>query len=422
MAEVTASSRADVSSYETVNHWFDLAADAIGIPDDLRAVLRTSYREVQVQIPIKLADGKTHVFSGYRVQHNGARGPYKGGIRYHHEVDLDEVRALATLMSWKTAIVGIPFGGAKGGINIDTGQCERAELQRITRSFIDKIEKVLGPTRDIPAPDVGTNAQTMAWMMDEYGKLHGHTPAIVTGKPIALEGSYGREAATGRGIVYMFREAAPAIGLRPDECRVVLQGFGNVGSWTARILAQLGCTIIGVSDAHGAVHAEDGLDPQALANHSRESGKVGDFEGGEPISPEELLALECEVFIPAALGGMIHADNADSLNARMLLEGANSPTTPKADEILADKGVHVVPDVMANAGGVVVSYFEWVQNLQHFRWDEREVNEKLGTIMRRAYREVAARAAEDEVSLRVAAYQTGIERVVEAARTRGYIS
>ncbi len=412
---------AEVSNYEIVNHWFDLAADRMGLREDIREVMRSSYREVQVQVPVMLGDGKIHVFSGFRVQHNGARGPYKGGIRYHPEVDLDEVRALATLMTWKTAVAGIPFGGAKGGVNCDVHALDEAELQQVTRSFIDKIEKVLGPQRDIPAPDVGTNAQTMAWMMDEYGKLHGHTPAIVTGKPIALEGSYGREAATGRGIVYMFREAAPALGLRPDECRVVLQGFGNVGSWAARILAHLGCSIVGVSDANGAIHAEDGLDPEALAAHVREGGKVAEFAGSEPITPDELLALECEVFIPAALGGMIHADNADLLNARMLLEGANSPTTPKADEILAAKGVHVVPDVMANAGGVVVSYFEWVQNLQHFRWEEREVNEKLGSIMRRAYREVAARATEDEVPMRVAAYQTGIERVVEAARTRGYI-
>jgi glutamate dehydrogenase (NAD(P)+) len=415
--------RAEPSSYETVNHWFDLAADRIELADDLRAVLRSAYREVQVQIPVKLADDRTHLFHGYRVQHNGARGPYKGGIRYHPDVDLDEVRALATLMSWKTAIVGIPFGGAKGGIDIDPSICTRSELQRVTRSFIDKIEKVLGPTRDIPAPDVGTNAQTMAWMMDEYGKLHGHTPAIVTGKPISLEGSYGREAATGRGIVHMFREAAPGIGLQPADCRVVIQGFGNVGSWAARIVAQLGSTVIGASDAQGAIHAEDGIDPEALQAHVRGGGKLTEFEGEgvEAISPEDLLALECELFIPAALGGMIHAANADLLNTRMLVEGANSPTTPKADAILADKGVHVVPDVMANAGGVVVSYFEWVQNLQHFRWDEREVNEKLGSIMRRAYREVAARASEEEVPMRVAAYQTGIERVVEAARTRGYI-
>jgi len=414
---------AEVSNYDIVNHWFDLAADRMDLRDDIRAVVRTSYREVQVQIPVMLADGKIHVFSGFRVQHNGSRGPYKGGIRYHPEVNLDEVRALATLMTWKTAVVDIPFGGAKGGVNCDASALDEAALQQVTRSFIDRIEKVLGPQRDIPAPDVGTNAQTMAWMMDEYGKLHGHTPAIVTGKPISLEGSYGREAATGRGIVHMFREAAQTLDLQPSDCRVVILGFGNVGSWAARILAQLGCTVIGVSDAHGALHAEDGIDPEALQAHVRAGGTLPEYEaeGVETITPDELLGLECEVFIPAALGGMIHAGNADLLNTRMVVEGANSPTTPKADEILAGKGVHVVPDVMANAGGVVVSYFEWVQNLQHFRWNEREVNEKLGTIMRRAYREVAARAAEDEVSLRVAAYQTGIERVVEAARTRGYI-
>jgi len=414
----------EVSNYEIVNHWFDLAADRMQLRDDIRAVVRASYREVQVQVPVMLGDGKIHVFKGFRVQHNGARGPYKGGIRYHPEVDLDEVRALATLMTWKTAVVGIPFGGAKGGVDCDPHALDEGELQQVTRSFIDKIEKVLGPQRDIPAPDVGTNAQTMAWMMDEYGKLHGHTPAIVTGKPISLEGSYGREAATGRGIVHMFREAAPSLGLQPADCRVVLQGFGNVGSWAARIIAQLGATVIAVSDAYGAVHAEDGLDPEALALHVREGGKVAEYDGdgAEPIAPEELLALECEAFIPAALGGMLHAGNADALNTRIVVEGANSPTTPKADEILAGKGVLVVPDVMANAGGVVVSYFEWVQNLQHFRWDEREVNEKLGSIMRRTYREVSARASEDEVPMRVAAYQTGIERVVDAARTRGYIS
>jgi glutamate dehydrogenase (NAD(P)+) len=413
----------EVSNYDIVNHWFDLAADRMELRDDIREVVRTSYREVQVQVPVMLGDGKIHVFKGFRVQHNGARGPYKGGIRYHPEVDLDEVRALATLMTWKTAVAGIPFGGAKGGVNCDPHALDEAELQQVTRSFIDKIEKVLGPQRDIPAPDVGTNAQTMAWMMDEYGKLHGHTPAIVTGKPISLEGSYGREAATGRGIVHMFREAATSLGLQPADCRVVLQGFGNVGSWAARIIAQLGATVIAVSDADGAVHAEEGLDPEALALHVREGGKVAEFEGegAAAITPEELLALECEAFIPAALGGLIHAGNADLLNTRIVVEGANSPTTPQADEILAGKGVHVVPDVMANAGGVVVSYFEWVQNLQHFRWEEREVNEKLGSIMRRTYREVSARASEEEVPMRVAAYQTGIERVVDAARTRGYI-
>ena len=423
MARKSKKNAAELSNYDIVDHWFGLAADRMELRDDLRAVMRTSYREVRVQIPVTLADGKVHVFSGFRVQHNGARGPYKGGIRYHPEVDLDEVRALATLMTWKTAVVGIPFGGAKGGVDCDATLLDENELQVITRSFIDKIEKVLGPTRDIPAPDVGTNAQTMAWMMDEYGKLHGHTPAIVTGKPISLEGSYGREAATGRGLVYMFREAAPSLGLQPADTRVVIQGFGNVGSWAARIMAQLGCTVIGVSDAGGAIHSEEGLDIEALQAHVRGGGTMAEFggDGVDAISPQELMGLECEVFVPAALGGMINAGNADSLNTKVVLEGANSPTTPKADAILVDKGVHVIPDVMANAGGVVVSYFEWVQNLQHFRWDEREVNDKLGVIMRRTYREVSARAQEEDVPLRVAAYQTGIERVVEAARTRGYV-
>jgi len=414
--------RAEVSNIEIVSHYFELAADRLQIPDDIRAVLRSSYREVQVQIPIKLADGQVHVFSGFRVQHNGARGPYKGGIRYHPEVDLDEVRALASLMTWKTAIAGVPFGGAKGGVNVPANQCTKPELEQITRSFIDKIDKVLGPTRDIPAPDVNTNAQTMAWMMDEYGKLHGHTPAIVTGKPISLEGSYGREEATGRGVVYMFREAAPHLGLDPQQTRVVVQGFGNVGSWAARIIGDLGATIVGASDQHGAIRSEAGIDPHALQAFVHEGGRLPEFDGVDVITPDELLEIECEVFIPAALGGMIHEANADRMRCRMVIEGANSPTTPAADEILLDKGVHVIPDVMANAGGVVVSYFEWVQNLQHFRWDEREVNDKLGTIMRRAYREVDARRKEEDSPLRVAAYETGIERVLEAARTRGYIS
>jgi glutamate dehydrogenase (NAD(P)+) len=412
---------AEVSNFEIVSHYFDVAAERLGLEDDVRAVVRSNYREVQVQVPIRQADGRIHVYSGYRVQHNAARGPYKGGVRYHPEVDLDEVRALAALMSWKTAIVGLPFGGAKGGVNCDPTELSRDELQQITRSFIDKIEKVLGPTRDIPAPDVNTNAQVMAWMMDEYGKLHGHTPAIVTGKPISLGGSFGREAATGRGVVLCFREAAPALGLTPSETRVVIQGFGNVGSWAARIIADLGAKVVGISDAFGAIAREDGIDVHSLRAHMDAGGALTDFDGVEVISPDDLLGLECEVFIPAALGGMIHAENAHLIRARAVIEGANSPTTPTADEILHDNGVLVVPDVLANAGGVVVSYYEWVQNLQHFRWDEREVNDKLGTTMRRAYREVAARGKLDDVPLRVAAFELGIERVVDAARTRGYI-
>src|SRR3954454_11013092 len=413
---------AEVSNYEIVEQHFDRAADNLGLPDDVAAVFRSSYREVQVQIPLKLGDGKIHVYNGYRVQHNGARGPYKGGIRFHPEVDLDEVRALAELMTWKTAIVGIPFGGAKGGVNVSPDDLEPHERQAVARSFMDKIEKVLGPTRDIPAPDVGTNAQVMAWLMDEYGKLHGHTPACVTGKPIPLEGSYGREAATGRGVVYMFREAAPGLDLNPSETTFAVQGYGNVGSWAARLMQELGAKLVAASDANGAIHSQQGIDAQALAAHVEEGGRIVDFEGADEISAEEFLETECDVFIPAALGGMIHRGNADRLRCRMIVEGANSPTTPAADDILTDKGVEVVPDVMANAGGVVVSSFEWVQNLQHFRWDEDEVNERLARIMRKAFGEVSERAERADSSLRQAAYETGIERVVEAARMRGYIS
>ena len=262
---------------------------------------------------------------------------------------------------------------------------------------MDKIDKVLGPNRDIMAPDVGTNAQVMAWLMDEYGKLHGHTPAIVTGKPIALEGSYGRESATGRGLVYLYREAAPKLGLSPSTTTVVVQGFGNVGSWAARILQQLGVKIIGVSNADGAIRSDEGIDTVKLHEFIEQGGKLTEFEGVEVISPDDLIAIPCDVFVPAALGGMIHEGNADRVQCKVLLEGANSPTTPAADEILQDKGVYVIPDVMANAGGVVVSYFEWVQNMQHFRWEEREINDKLGNIMRRAFREVDAVARQKEL-------------------------
>jgi glutamate dehydrogenase (NAD(P)+) len=413
--------RAEVSNLEIVRHYFEMAADRLKLPDDLRVVFWTPYREVTVQIPIRLSDGKVHVFSGYRIQHNGARGPYKGGVRFHPEVDVDEVRALASLMTWKTAVAGVPFGGAKGGVNCPARDLEQSELQKIARSFMDKIEKVLGPTRDIPAPDVNTNAQVMAWFMDEYGKLHGHTPAICTGKPISLEGSYGREAATGRGCVYMFREAAPHLGLSPADTTFAVQGYGNVGSWAARIMQQLGAKMVAVSDANGAIRSDAGIDANALHEHISGGGLISEFGGAEEIQPDDLIAVPCDVFIPAALGGMIHEQNADRMQCKVLVEGANSPTTPTADAILRDKDVYIIPDVMANAGGVVVSYFEWVQNLQHFRWDEREVNDKLGTIMRRAYREVSARAREEGIDLREASYLVGIERVVEAARTRGYV-
>jgi glutamate dehydrogenase (NAD(P)+) len=420
-ANGAAAQGAEMSDLDIVRFHFDRAVERLELADDLRTVFWSSYREVTVQIPVKLSDGKIHTFNGFRIQHNGARGPYKGGIRFHPKVDIDEVRALASLMTWKTAVVNVPFGGAKGGVDCPADQLERSEVQAITRSFMDKIEKVLGPTRDIPAPDVNTNAQVMAWMMDEYGKLHGHTPAICTGKPISLEGSYGREQATGRGCVYMFREAAPQIGLTPGETTFIVQGYGNVGSWAARILQQLGAKMVGVSDASGAIRSDTGIDADDLARHIAEGGGLAEFPGAEEIPADDLFAIECDVLIPAALGGMIHEHNADRINCRMVIEGANSPTTPAADQILHDKGVHVIPDVMANAGGVVASYFEWVQNMQHFRWSEREVNDKLGGIMRKAYRDVSGRAKEERVSLRDAAYLVGIERVVDASRARGYV-
>ena len=394
-----------------------------------RAVMRSSYREVQVQIPVTLADGKIHVFSGYRVQHNGARGPYKGGIRYHPEVDLDEVRALASLMTWKTAIVGHPVRRREGRRQLSTRRrCTEAELQQITRSFIDKIEKVLGPTRDIPAPDVNTNAQMMAWMMDEYGKLHGHTPAIVTGKPIALEGSYGREAATGRGArLHVPRGGAGARPRRRADTRVVVQGFGNVGSWAARIMAELGCTVIGVSDAYGAIHAEDGHRRRgAAARTSARAAQLTEFDGDgvESISPDELLELECDVLHPGRARRHDPRRQRRHAQARkVLVEGANSPTTPKADEILDRQGrlrhprrdgqrrrrrrllLRVGPEPPALPLG----------RARGQRQARRDHAPRLPRGRRRGRRRTTSRCGWRPTRL-------GIERVVEAARTRGYIA
>ncbi|HXW58833.1 MAG TPA: Glu/Leu/Phe/Val dehydrogenase dimerization domain-containing protein [Solirubrobacteraceae bacterium] len=392
--------------------------------------MSTPEREVQVQIPIRLHDRQIHVFSGYRVQHNSARGPYKGGIRYHERVDLDEVRALAALMTWKTAIVDLPFGGAKGGVDCAAAELHELELEQLTRVFVDRIGDVLGPNRDICAPDVDTDAQVMAWIMDEYGKLHGDTPAIVTGKPVSLGGSLGRESATGRGVVHVYSEAARELHLEPAATRVVLQGFGNVGYWTARIITELGCKLIAVSNTSGAIHSAAGIEPDSLRRHLQGGGKLVEYpgakdaKGAQTMAAEDLLALECEVLIPAALGGVVNATNAGSVRARMLIEGANNPTTPKADEILNENGVLVIPDVLANAGGVIVSYFEWAQNLQHFGWDEREVNERLEERMSRAYGEVRERVRAGRTSMRTAAYELGIGRVVEAGRLRrhrGYV-
>ncbi len=415
----------DVSSLATVQHNFDVAADLLGLEDDVRAVLRSPFREVHVQIPVRMSDGRVHVFSGYRVQHNNARGPFKGGIRYHETVDLDDVRALAALMSWKTAIVDVPFGGAKGGINCPGDRMTPAELEEVTRKFVDYIARVLGPDRDIPAPDVNTNAQVMAWLMDEYGKLNGYSPGIVTGKPIALGGSAGRESATGRGVVCVMRDVIDHLGMPATGTRIALQGFGNVGSWVARLAVQSGAHIVGIADQSGAISCPDGVDPVGLLQFRNAGGAMRDYADGRPgidrITGEELLALDCDVLIPAALGGVLTSANAGRVRARAVLEAANAPSTPSADEIMASNGVLVVPDVLANAGGVVVSYFEWAQNRQHFSWDETQVNSRLEAVMRQAFREVVARAVAGRVSMRTAAYALGIERVVNAARLRGYV-
>jgi glutamate dehydrogenase (NAD(P)+) len=416
----SASAPAEISNLEIVTRYFDAAANRIGIADDMREVLTTSQCEVQVQIPIRQSDGHIHCYFGYRVQHNGARGPYKGGVRFHQQVDMDEVRALAALMTWKTAVVGVPFGGAKGGVDCPARQLESSEIEQVARAFMDKIAIVLGPTRDIPAPDLNTDAQVMAWMMDEYGRLRGYAPAIVTGKPVSLGGSHGREAATGRGLVELFKEISPELHLEPERTRVVLQGFGQVGSWAARLLQELGCKIVGVSNTQGAIHREGGLDAGSLLEHLRDGGKLTELSGVDVVSPDELMEIPCELFVPAALGGMINAANAERLKAKLIIEGANSPTTPEADRLLRDMGVLVIPDVLANAGGVIVSYFEWVQNMQHITWDESEVNDRLAAILCRAYREVKERGGED-VPLRVAAYELGIDRVLEAAQLRGYV-
>ena len=423
MAAATDSERlrpAEVSNFEIVTEFFDRAADRLELDDSARDLLRSSYREVQVQVPLRRDDGDVDVYIGYRVQHNGARGPYKGGIRYHPEVDLDEIRALAQLMTWKTALTGVPFGGAKGGVNCDPEKLSEHEIERVTRGLVDRLDKLMGPQRDIPAPDVNTNEQVMAWIMDEYGKLNGHAPAAVTGKPISLGGSQGRSSATGRGVVMCLLDALPSVDIEPEGAKVAIAGSGNVGSWAARIAHEHGMQVVAISNSRCAIRNDDGIDGVALFELLRDGRDLDEFDGAEGIDPGELLTTPCDALVPAALGGMIHAENADLLDCRVVVEGANSPTTPRAEKALAERDVLVVPDVLANAGGVVVSYFEWAQNLQHFRWSEDEVKQRLADTMHGSYREVAERAERDGGGLREAAYCLGIERVVEAARTRGY--
>jgi glutamate dehydrogenase (NAD(P)+) len=413
--------RDDMSPFEAATHFFHEAADRLDMSDEMRAVLATSYRELAVQIPVKMDDGRLVVFRGYRIQHNGARGPYKGGVRYHESADLDEVRALAALMTWKNALIDVPFGGAKGGVQCEPGVLSGNELQRLTRRFTTMISYIIGVRRDIPAPDMGTNAQTMAWMMDAYGQKYGYEPAIVTGKPVELGGSPGREEATGRGVVIAAREIARRMGFEWRGARVAVQGFGNVGYWTAVLAVESGATVVAVSDVGGGTYNPEGLDIAAVAGHRRDSVSVTNYPNGEGITNDQLLELDCDVLIPAAVDGVINTRNADAIEARLIVEAANGPTTPAADRILNDRGVTVVPDILANSGGVTVSYFEWVQNIQQFRWELDQVNFELKKRMKKATELVHTRAEEHGVSLRDAAYAIAVNRVAHAAEIRGYV-
>ena len=404
---------------EIVAHNVLKAADRLGLDGEMRTLLNMPFREVRVEIPLRMDNGSLRVFVGYRVQHSGVRGPAKGGIRYHPSTGLNEVRALAAAMTWKTSLVNLPFGGAKGGINVDPKELSITELQRLTRGYIRRIHLLLGPYRDIPAPDMNTNAQVMAWIFDEYSAHHGYTPACVTGKPVELGGSLGREAATGRGVFYVIEALLQDLRMPMAGARVAIQGFGNVGSFAARFFAEAGVIVIAVSDVNGGVFNPQGLDVKALLEHVRATHSVSRFAAGKAISNEDLLAVDCDILIPAALQCVITEENAPKVRARVIAEAANLPTTPEADEILTRRGVHILPDVLTNAGGVTVSYFEWAQNLQQVFWEEERVNADMHKILKRAYRQVAETASMGKISLREAAYTIAVDRVARAERLRG---
>ena len=409
----------EMTPFQAVTHFFDQACDRLGVDDEMRALICTPDREVRVELPVRMDDGGLQIFIGYRIQHNAARGPYKGGVRYHPEADEEEVRALASLMTWKTALVDIPFGGAKGGIQCDPRSMSHRELQNLTRRFTHSISYIIGANRDVPAPDVGTNAQTMAWMMSAYAEENGYSPGVVTGKPMELGGSPGRNEATGKGVSLIIREAAEGFRIPLQGATVAVQGFGNVGSWTARYLDQMGCKIIAVSDVGGGVHNRQGLDLENLQVYLDSSGTVAGFAGGDAITNEELLALECDFLVPAALGGAIHGGNASTVNAKLVVEGANHPVTPAAEAVLTQRGIPCLPDLLVNAGGVTVSYFEWAQNIQRFPWELERVNTALEDILVRAYCAVEEKAMAENITFREAAFTIAVDRVVKAVELQG---
>ncbi|SPE37707.1 Glutamate dehydrogenase [Candidatus Sulfopaludibacter sp. SbA3] len=422
----TLTSPVSISLENEKNPWaaaaarFDEAAMRLNLDDGMCKILRTPAREITVHIPVQLDDGRIEVFTGYRVQHSVARGPGKGGIRFAPDVSLDEVRALASWMTWKCAVVNIPFGGAKGGIICDPNVLSTAELEKITRRYTAEIIDYIGPERDVPAPDVNTNEQTMAWIMDTYSMHSRHTvTAVVTGKPMALGGSRGRPEATGRGCMMVTKKALTLLGMQPETSRVVIQGFGNVGGMAAKLMSAAGFRIVAIVEYDGAVYNPHGLDIAALQRHRKETGSITGFAGGEDMDRAEAMFLECDVLIPAATENVIHSGNADRIRCKILCEGANGPTTPLADEVLAEKKVFVIPDILANAGGVTVSYFEWVQDRQGFFWNEATVNERLKEIMDESFDAIVEYAGKHGVNNRTAAYMVALDRVAFAIKLRG---
>ena len=409
------------SAFAIAQEQFDRAADVLDLDSDMRKVLREVKRELTVNFPVMLDDGSIEVYTGHRVQHNLARGPAKGGIRFHLGVTLDEVKALAMWMTWKCAVVGLPYGGAKGGVVVDPKKLTLTEQQRLVRRYATEISIIVGPESDIPAPDVGTNAQHMAWFMDTISMHRGYSvPATVTGKPLAVGGSEGRPEATGRGLAFCVLDCMEDLGIRGPESTAVVQGFGNVGSVSARLLnREAGISVIGVSDSTAAIYNGHGLDLEDVERHKAREGTLAGYAGADTISADELLELDCTVLVPAALEGVLTGRNASNVKARIVAEGANGPTTPEADDILGDKGVVVIPDILANAGGVTVSYFEWVQDLQEFFWEETEINQKLRHIINRAYREVSRISKERKISMRMAAYVVAVDKVAQATEVRG---
>jgi len=411
---------AEINAWHVAQQQFDLAADKLNLDPGLRRVLREPRRELTVHFPVQMDDGSVQVFTGFRVQHNLGRGPAKGGIRYHQDVSIDEVKALAMWMTWKCAVVGIPYGGGKGGVIVDPKKLSMKELEHLSRRFFTEIEVLVGPERDIPAPDVNTTPQIMAWFMDTYSMHVGYTvPGVVTGKPISLGGSEGRNEATARGCVYTIVEAARHLHMDLTKCTVAVQGFGNAGSIAATLISAEGATVVAVSDSQSGIRNMAGLDIARVINWKKEHGTVKGFPGAEDISNAEVLETQCDVLIPAALENQITARNAERIKAKIVAEAANGPTTPEADEILYRRGIFLIPDILCNAGGVTVSYFEWVQDLNRDHWTETEVNQKLKIIMVQAFEEVLAEARKDEVNMRTGAYLVAVQRVADATAMRG---